>query len=115
VPVIEEYRFGRLTVDGEAHTKDLIILPESVRANWWRRRGHEVCVDDLEEVLAASPEVVVVGTGAYGAVKVLDEARRALTEAGAELIAEPTGAAWQTFSRLQAEGRRVVAALHLTC
>ncbi len=115
MPVIQEYRFGRLTVDGEAHTKDVIILPQSARANWWRRSGHEVCVDDLEEVLAASPEVVVVGTGAYGAVKVLDEARRALDEAGAELIAERTGAACETFNRLQAEGKRVVAALHLTC
>jgi hypothetical protein len=115
LPTIEDYAFGRVVVDGETHTKDVVILADRVRANWWRRRGHEVCAEDLHEVLAASPEVVVIGTGAYGAVEVLAEARAVLEQAGAEIVAEPTAAACETFNRLRAEGREAVAALHLTC
>lgn len=115
MPTIDDYSFGRVVVDGETHTKDVIIFPDRVRANWWRRRGHEVCADDVREVLAASPEVVVIGTGAYGAVEVLAESRAALQQTGAEIIAEPTAAACETFNRLRAEGREAVAALHLTC
>lgn len=115
MPTIEDYTFGRVVVDRETHTKDVIIFADRVRANWWRRRGHEVCAEDLEEVLAASPEVVVIGTGAYGAVKVLTEARAALEQIDAELVAEPTGAACETFNRLLAEGKTAVAGLHLTC
>jgi hypothetical protein len=30
--VLEEYRFGRATVDGQEHTRDLIVLPDRVVA-----------------------------------------------------------------------------------
>lgn len=113
--MIEDYTFGRLVVSGETHTRDAIVFPDHVRANWWRRKGHEVCPADLEEVLPAAAEVVVFGTGAHGLVKVLPEAREALLATGAAVIDEPTPSACETFNRLQAEGRKVVAALHLTC
>jgi hypothetical protein len=115
LPPIEDYTFGRVVVDGETHTKDVIIFPDRVRTNWWRRRGHEVCADDLEEVLGEVPEVVVIGTGAYGAVKVLGEARTALEQIGARVVAERTPAACETFNRLREEGKKAVAGLHLTC
>jgi len=51
-PRIDSYRFGHLVVDGQPHTKDLIILPDKVIAGWWRKQGHTLLPDDLEEVLA---------------------------------------------------------------
>jgi hypothetical protein len=30
VPQIESYRFGRIVVDGQVHTRDVIILPHRV-------------------------------------------------------------------------------------
>ena len=113
--MIEDYSFGRLVVNGETHTRDVIVFPDRVHANWWRRKGHEVCEEDLQEVLAASAEVVVFGTGAHGIVKVLPEARDALEKTGAEVVEEPTPSACETFNRLRAEGKKVVVALHLTC
>ena len=49
---LEGYSFGRIVVDGEEQTHDLIVLPHRVLTNWWRREGHSLAVDryaDLHE------------------------------------------------------------------
>ncbi len=45
---IEGYRFGHLVVDGEEHTRDVIVLPERVFGDWWRADGHRLVVSDLD-------------------------------------------------------------------
>jgi hypothetical protein len=47
---LEDYSFGRIVVDGDEHTRDLIVLPDRVVANWWRREGHSLVIEDLEQV-----------------------------------------------------------------
>jgi hypothetical protein len=113
-PEIQSYRFGRMVVDGESHTRDLILLPERVVTNWWRKDGHRLDVDDLQEVLSATPDVLVVGTGAYGLMKVLPETRQAIEDAGIRLQVARTGEAWQTYNDLR-ENRPTAGAFHLTC
>ena len=113
-PTIEHYRFGAITVDGQRHTRDLIILPERIVAGWWRKEGHALHPDDLTAVFEAAPEVLVVGTGAYGMMRVTEETRRALETSGIRLIAAPTAEAVKTYNELREE-TRVAAALHLTC
>src|SRR5918999_591888 len=66
MPRLEGYSFGRIVVDGEEHTRDLIVLPDRVVANWWRRDGHSLVMEDLEEVEADLPERLIVGCGAHG-------------------------------------------------
>jgi len=66
-------------------------------------------------VVAAAPDVVVLGTGYFGRVKVLDETLTALAEAGTEIVVERTGGAVECFNRFADEGRDVATALHLTC
>jgi hypothetical protein len=113
-PKVKNYSFGKMEVNGERHSKDLILLPDRLESNWWRKRGHRLAVEDLQEVFDAAPDVLVVGTGAYGAMKVPDETRRAIEAKGIELHIAQTGDAWQTYNRLQ-EQRRVAGAFHLTC
>jgi hypothetical protein len=31
---LQSYTIGRIVVDGEVHTSDLIVLPDRVVANW---------------------------------------------------------------------------------
>jgi len=113
-PTIQSYCFGRMVVDGQQHTKDLILLPCRVVSGWRRREGHRLAAEDLEEVLAARPEVLVVGTGAHGLMKVPEETRWAVEGAGIELQAAPTGMAWRVYNDLR-EQRRAAGAFHLTC
>ena len=113
-PKIESYRFGEIVVDGEPHTKDLIILPGRVVGGWRRAGGHTLQAADLEVVFEASPEVLVVGRGAYGRLRVPAETKRTIEEQGIELIAQTTKKAVETYNELRAR-RPVAAALHLTC
>ncbi|MGQ9561192.1 MAG: Mth938-like domain-containing protein [Candidatus Oleimicrobiaceae bacterium] len=112
---IEAYSFGRMVVDGKTYDRDLIIRPEGVLANWWRKEGHKLQPTDIEAVLKEDElAVLVVGTGKYGLMKVLPETVKWLQERGVELVAARTDAAVERFNAL-AQGKRVVGAFHLTC
>lgn len=113
-PRIEDYRFGTIVVDGQAYGQDLIILPNRILSGWWRHEGHRLGVHDLDAILQAQPEVLVVGQGAYSRMSVTGGAKSALEEAGIELVAQPTKEAVRTYNQL-CEERRAAAALHLTC
>jgi hypothetical protein len=113
VPRIEAYRFGRVVVDGEEQTRDVIVLPDRTVANWWRARGHELTLADLDDVLEELPEVLLVGTGAYGRMRPDPETLEQLRQRGIEVEALPTGDAVRRYGEL--DPRRAAAALHLTC
>ncbi|MGD2205330.1 MAG: Mth938-like domain-containing protein [Anaerolineae bacterium] len=113
--MIDSYRFGQIVIDGQVYRSDIILFPDRVDAGWWRVKGHELAVADLADVLADPPEVLVVGTGCYGRMAILQETEQALAAQNVQLIAQPTRTACQTVNDMLATGRRVVAALHLTC
>jgi len=113
---IDSYSFGSIRIDDRDYSVDVILLGRDVKSPWWREAGgHVYAAKDLEEVLAAAPEVVVLGTGYFGRVKVLDETLEAFTDAGSEIVVERTGGAVEAYNRFVADGRDVAAALHLTC
>jgi hypothetical protein len=110
---LEDYSFGRLLVDGSEETRDVIVLPERVLRNWWRRDGHALVLEDLDEVLAELPARLVVGTGAYGRMRPDPETLERLAERGVEVEVLPTGEAVERYSALNPA--ETAAALHLTC
>ena len=95
-------------------SKTANIFPDRVRDNWWRKSGHQLCLDDIAEVIAENPEVLIVGTGASGLMKVLPEVKEVIEAQGIKLIAEPTSEACNIYNQLS-HSQKVVAALHLTC
>lgn len=111
---ISEYSFGSITVDGERYVKDVIVLPESVLSPWWRKEGHNLLPEDLEEAVAAAPELLVVGTGKFGAMKVPAETVQFLKSKGIEVLVEKTGKAVELFNSAPKD-KKTVAAFHLTC
>jgi hypothetical protein len=113
-PKVNSYKFGEMVVDGKTHTNDLILLPDRVISDWWREQGHSLSAKDLEDVLDAEPEILVVGTGARGVMSVPAETRQAIEEAGIELRIAETDKAWQTYNDLQSQ-RETAGAFHLTC
>ena len=111
---IDRYEFGCICVDGVEYRKDLILLPDRVVPEWRRRHGHKLSRKDLGAVVEASPEVLVVGAGAYRAMRVPEATVAAMAERGIELVAMPTAEACDEFNRI-APTKRTAAALHLTC
>jgi hypothetical protein len=113
--MVDRYTFGKIVIDGQTYTHDLIVSRDQVWRGWWREQGHRLSVADLEDVLGATPEVLVVGTGMVGRMHVPDETRQAIEKKGIDLRVLPTSQAWKLYNDLEAGGRKVVAALHLTC
>lgn len=113
--MIDNYQFGSMVVGGKQYRNDLKMIQGKVIAHWWRSQGHSVAVCDVGDIFAARPEVLVVGTGKPGRMRVEDPLRSALAQAGIELIEQPTAVAVETFNRLWAEGKNVAGAFHLTC
>ena len=113
-PEIQVYSFGRIVIDDVVYNRDVIIFPDRVRSNWWRRAGHILAIEDLVEVLEGDPEILILGRGAFGRMKVSDDVRELISERGIELIVLRTEDAGKAYNELR-ERRRVIAALHLSC
>ena len=111
---IDSYRFGLIAVGGKEYSSDIIISPAGVKSDWWRKRGHELCLEDIAGVITENPEVLVIGTGASGLMKVLPDVQQATRARSIKLIAEATDKACDTYNQLS-QSQRVAAALHLTC
>jgi hypothetical protein len=110
---LEDYRFGRLVVDGQEETRDVIVLPHRVVRNWWRKDGHSLVMDDLEEVLHELPERLIVGTGASGEMQPEPDVLDRLRKEGIDVVVKRTDEAVRLFSEL--DPATTAAALHLTC
>jgi hypothetical protein len=110
---IEGYSFGSIVIDGTEYTKDVIILPDRVISNWWRKDGHSLDIEDLAEVLDELPSRLVVGAGAYSRMKPRPEAVRHLEDRAIAVEILPTEDAVRRYSEL--DPAAVAAALHLTC
>ncbi len=112
--MIESYGFGQITINGRRYSRDVIIFPDNVRDGWWRGEGHRVSLEDLKEVLEAEPEVLVIGTGYSGLMKVPQDIKDYVKSRDIELVVENTRDACRTYNRL-CQSKKVIAAFHLTC
>lgn len=113
--MIDSYSFGQIVVDGKRYTNDIIIFPHRIKGNWWRKIGHRIDIEDLKEVFQERPEILVVGTGYFGFVKVPVEVKEHVNRNGIKLITQSTKEACNTFNSILKSGKKVVAALHLAC
>jgi hypothetical protein len=113
MPVIDDYEFGRIVVDGQEHSRDVILLPNRVVANWWRKDGHGLVIEDLVEVIDDPPPVLVVGSGAYGRMRPDPSTLEELQRRGIKVEVLQTGDAVDRYREL--DPASTAAALHLTC
>jgi len=112
---IQNYKFGTITVDGQSFTNDVILFNDKIIDNWWRKEGHRLAYEDFDIALKENnPEVVIIGTGKFGVMKVPDNVREKLESEGYEVKIEKTDKAVEMFNN-QVDEDKVCAALHLTC
>ncbi len=110
---LEDYSFGRIVADGHEQTRDLIVLPDRVVTDWWRREGHSLVIEDLEQVENELPETLILGTGAHGRLRPPRAVIEELERRGIRVEALPTDEAVRRYGEL--DERHAAAALHLTC
>lgn len=113
--LVEEYKFGRIKVSGREYYSDIIIFPDEILSNWWRKEGHSLCLEDLEEVIKRKPKILIIGNGYSGVMRVPGSVIEELKRMGIEVIVKHTREAVKEYNRLAKAGEKVAAALHLTC
>ena len=77
---IDSYNFGQIVINGKKYTSDIIIFPDRVQDDWWRNESHELTLKDVTGIMSENPEILLVGTGAPGMIRVLPEVELYLHE-----------------------------------
>jgi len=98
-----------VTINGQTHTKNLIIMPEYL-SNWDVKNFEMLDMTHFQQLCALQPELVLLGTGQkirFPSPKLLAPLINACI--GVEVM--DTAAASRTYTILTAEGRQVAAAL----
>ncbi len=132
--MIEEYRFGFIKVSGKTYTHDVEVrwLPEDLLGSdsassalevlpWWREESHLVDSIDIQRALTQRPNILIIGTGMYGMVKITGKAQEEIRIRGIKLIIDRTEEAVKTFNVIKAkleekgEKKKIIGLFHLTC
>ncbi len=116
---IASYAFGRMAVNDQIFTSDLIIFPDGrIQNNWIRHSGHVLVLADLDALIQEKPDLIIAGTGAHGRMTLAPGLKTALTNMGIEVQAMPTDRAVARFNHTlehQTRARQISACFHLTC
>ena len=107
--------FGVLVIDGKKYTSDLVIYPDGhVADSWYRKSGHRLSKDDIDQLIASYPEVIIAGTGMDGRVMPEKQLEELLVKSGIEFYPAPNKKAAELFNQFTSE-KRTGACFHLTC
>ena len=114
--MIEKCNFGKMTIAGRIYDSDLWIYPDGhIRDSWWRKDGHRLHREDITALISTLPDILVVGTGIYGRMRIDSDIEPHLLDMGIELTAARTKSAAGIYNDLLEKGRQVAACFHLTC
>jgi hypothetical protein len=110
-----EFSFGRIVVDGQICNNDIKIVNGKLVADWWRKSGHTVEIEDVQDIIDSDSTILIIGKGQPGYMRVTQSLQEHLEKNDIELIVEQTSDAIQTFSRLMQEGKQVSGGFHVGC
>ena len=111
--MIESFSFGQIIIDGKTYYSDVVIYPDHVQSEWWRKEGHSLTVEDVDKLLTIKPDILIVGTG-YGGLKVPKKTEDYVKSIEVKLIVQETEKICGQFNELS-KSNKVIAALHLSC
>jgi len=113
--MIENYSFGQILINGKKYSSDLIIFKDYIYDSWWRKEGHNLCIDDIKEIINKKPDILIIGTGFYGLMKVPEDLIENIKSLGiGQVIIKKTGDACTEYNKLY-KMSNIIAAFHLTC
>lgn len=111
------FEFGSIDIDGVTYEHDLVLDRGEIRRRKKRPSrkfrewfGHTPL--SLEENIPWKCRRLVIGTGAYGKLPVMDEVKREAKDREVELLVLPTA---QAIKVLQNRPKKTNAVLHVTC
>ncbi len=113
--MIESFAFGFIVINGKKYISDLVIYPDGVVEDSWRRRsGHRLSTGDINRLIKSEPEVIIAGAGVNGLMKPEKQLVKLLNKKGIKFISQPNQEAIKAYNNLLSKNR-VGACFHLTC
>ena len=100
-----------IRINDRVWSETLALTPQKIFEHWKPVPIADLIEDDFSELLAESPEVVILGTGAKGQFPPR-QLMFAFARRGVGLEVMNTAAAARTFNVLAGDGRRVAAVLY---
>jgi hypothetical protein len=119
LPKVEKFSFGSIVIGGRKYGRDILMLPDGVikqrKGGFWKFGSHVFKKEEIDELIRANPEVVILGTGTNAKAKLTSDAELLIKGAKIELISLPSREAVDKLNRFVEEGKRVSALIHITC
>jgi len=109
---ISEYSFGRMVIENNIYINDIILLGKNIKPKWWRKSGHNLVKEDLEDIIDYEPKLLIIGTGAHNRMKVPLELQK---ELDFKILSCPTKEAIKRYNKEIKGEIKVAGAFHLTC
>ena len=113
----DKFSFGTIRIDGVTYESDVVIDCGEVRER--KKKQSKKYRDDFghtplsnEEDIPWKCRTLVVGTGAYGSLPVMDEVRQEAKRRKVDMIVLPTA---EAIERLNKGLEETNAILHITC
>lgn len=110
--MIESISMGKLLYNGKVSRSDTIVYADRMDTKWWIKERNCIQMNDLDDVLAAKPELIVFGTGFMMPISMSDEAQAELKGMGIELFIDKSDVAMETYND-NVNKRRTVGLFHL--
>ena len=116
---IDSFKFGAIMINGKKHKHDVLLFPDGTlrerNRGFWRLGSHSIKKEEVLELIEASPDIVIIGTGAMSRAKLTPDAESAVREVKAELMVLPSKEAAEKWNEQVGLGKRVAALIHITC
>lgn len=109
---INSFHFGSLTVNNKTYDNDMTIHWDGEMNP--RESDHTFSKGELIDLLLKEPEIIVIGTGTAGCVKIEKAAENFAKMKNVELIVKKTPEAIEEFNKLSKD-KKVIAVMHVTC
>lgn len=113
----EAFEFGSIRIDGVTYEHDVVIDRGEVRER--KKKASKPFRDDyghtplsIEEKIPWNCRRLVIGTGAQGALPIMEQVKREADRRKVELLSLPTRKAIEALNR---KGKNTNAVLHVTC
>ena len=84
--MIIDFSFGRIVANGQTCNTDIKIVQGTLVSDWWRKSGHTVEVEDVQDALDTEMDILVIGQGQPGYMRITDSLRNLLAEKNVTLI-----------------------------
>ena len=110
---IDGTKFGEITINGKPYDSDMTVYWDGRLA--YRGKDHIIELGEFMKILKSEPEILVIGAGQNGIVKVSEVVAEWAKNKKVDIYSEATPKAIDIFNAFVSQGKKAVGIFHVTC